>query len=357
MVDYRAIIKTLQPEEIIKMMTELGADRYEDKPGWIVFPTICHNEVPEEASMKLYWYKDKKFFMCYTECGGMSIFQFLKEYYETRNILYNWKTDILDFVLSIGGQSFLKLKQKGAEPHVKRLVDRYKRKEENIKLPEYNEGVLNVFSNYYPPEWIDEGITTDAMRKFEISFYTPQKKIIIPHRSISGNLVGIRGRALDPWEVENIGKYMPVQVQGQWYSHPLSLNLYGLYQNKQNIKDYNVVYIFEGEKSVLTLESFQFPNVGVAVCGNNINRFQMNLLRPFKPNEIIICFDKEKDTERRGKRLSYFDKIYEMAEKYIDYYDVSFIHDVDNLLDWQDSPVDKGERVFKELLKKRVRVK
>lgn len=54
---------------------------------------------------------------------------------------------------------------------------------------------------------------------------------------MNGNLVGIRGRALSEWEVENVGKYMPVQIEQKWYSHRLSLNLYGLNHTKVNIQN------------------------------------------------------------------------------------------------------------------------
>ena len=66
-------------------MTDLGADRYIEKDNYIIFPTICHNINSAEASMKLYYYKDNKFFYCYTEDDGMSIFKFLETYYKTRN--------------------------------------------------------------------------------------------------------------------------------------------------------------------------------------------------------------------------------------------------------------------------------
>ena len=75
------------------------------------------------------------------------------------------------------------------------------------------------------------------MDKYQILYSPVQNKIIIPHFDVNGRLVGIRGRALDEWEIENIGKYMPVQVEGVWYSHPLSFNLYGLFQNRKNIEE------------------------------------------------------------------------------------------------------------------------
>ena len=48
--------------------------------------------------MKLYYYKNNKVFVCYTACGGMSIFNFLKHYYEERQIEYDWYQDIYKVV-------------------------------------------------------------------------------------------------------------------------------------------------------------------------------------------------------------------------------------------------------------------
>ena len=56
--DYKEIINNLKPEAIISLMEKLGADRYSDRGEYIIFPTICHNINAEEASMKLYYYKN-----------------------------------------------------------------------------------------------------------------------------------------------------------------------------------------------------------------------------------------------------------------------------------------------------------
>ena len=44
-------------------------------------------------------------------------------------------------------------------------------------------------------------------------------------------------------------------------------------------------------------------------------------------------------------------------DKYNAKCNLSFIVDIDGLLDYKDSPTDKGEAIFKELLKGRVKVK
>lgn len=347
---YEEIIENLDSKSVIRMMEALGADRYEERETMIIFPTICHNTESTEASMKLYFYKDTKLFVCYTSCSTMSIFKFLKTYYETRNIEYDWYEDIYNVVLNCSTYEF----KEGFDSSYKSLKDTFGPRASVKELEIYPEGVLDMFIKHYPPEWLEDGISKEAMDKFNIRFSISQNKIIIPHYDEFGRLVGIRGRALNEWEVENFGKYMPLHIEKTWYKHSLSLNLYGLNKTKENIKSYGICFVGEAEKFVLQMDKFEMPNCGVAVCGSQFNKFQlMKLMKTCMPREICICFDQE---EKAGKD-EYFYKLYDMCKKYTNYCNMSFIYDRDGLLDLKDSPTDRGEEVFRKLLEKRVMVR
>lgn len=348
--DYEELINNLDDEKVIEMMRQLGADRYVNRDTYILFPTICHNTVSSEASMKLYYYKDNKVFMCYTECGGMSIFKFLKNYYETRQYEYDWVEDILKVIEGCSTKSLEGI----SEPKVELLRDRYSKTSKEATLETYSPNLLSVFNKVYPIEWLNDGISKKAMDKFNIKYSISQNKIIIPHYNINGELVGIRGRALNEWEVENIGKYTPVKIENKMYNHKLTFNLYGLNHNKNNILKNGYVFVFESEKSVLQMESFSRDNCAVAICGSYFNKFQLFLLlKNCYPNEIVICFDKE---EEPGQD-KYFLKLWNLCKKYSDYCKCSFIYDRKGLIGFKDSPTDKGEEVFEELLRNRIQVK
>lgn len=349
MIDYQGIIEQLNTDKVIELMEKLGVETYVQRPSYVIFPTICHNEDPAQASMKLYYYENNHIFYCYTNCQSMSIFKFLKHYYECQNISYDWYEDIYKVVLDC---SNFRLAAPG-QPTYKSIRDLYRRPEQ-IQLPTHSEGILQTFTKFYPPEWLNDGISKQVMDNFNILYSIPQNKIIIPHYNINNELVGVRGRALNEWEIENIGKYMPVQIEGKWYSHPLSLNLYGLNKTKENIKETGICFIFEAEKSVLQMDSFDRPNCAAAVCGSQFNKFALKILvQNCHPNEIVICFDKE---ELHGQD-TYFYKLYNLCKKYRSYANFSFIYDMENLLNLKDSPTDKGEAIFEELLKRRVIVK
>ena len=346
--DYAEIISNLDTDSVIHLMTELGADRYDDRGDFVIFPTICHNLESSEASMKLYFYKKNKMFVCYTECGSMSIFKFLRTYYEERQIEYDWYQDIYEVVCNC---SSFKQKEGFIKPVYKSLKERYSVARKEVQLPEYSPNVLDCFVKYYPPEWLNDGISKLAMDKFNISYSISQNKIIIPHYDIDGRLVGIRGRALNEWEVENVGKYAPIRIEDTWYKHPLSMNLYGLNVNRKNIRAHGLCFLFESEKAVMQMENFHLPNCSVAVCGSNFNKYQLNILmKTCAPHEIILCFDKE---ELSGED-KYFNKLWNICQKYKNYCNFSFVYDREGLLDLKDSPTDKGEETFIKLIGKRV---
>jgi DNA primase len=93
-------------------------------------------------------------------------------------------------------------------------------------------------------------------------------------------------------------------------------------------------------------------NCAVAACGSGFNKYQLDLLlRTVQPREVILCFDKEDNTDNK-----YFNKLYQMCSKYKNYCKMSFVFDRENLLQLKDSPVDCGEDTFKKLLQSRVKI-
>lgn len=351
MINYKELVDNLTIDNIKSLLNKLQIPYREIEKG-LVMPTVCHNTNIEEASWKLYYYQNNHIFYCYTECSkAMSIFKFLKTYYETRQIEYDWFEDIYNVVLNCGN---FRPKEGFDTIQYQSLKERYRIKKKTVELQKYPSGILDMFMKNYPVEWLNDGISRRAMDKYNIKYSVSQNKIIIPHYDINNNLIGIRGRALNEWEIENIGKYMPIQIEKKWYTHPLSLNLYGLNHTKENIKKYGICYIGEAEKFCLQSESFSFPNCSCAVCGSQFNKYQLDILmKNCQPKEIVICFDKEE----KDKEDKYFFKLYNLCKKYINYCKMSFIYDTENLLKLKESPTDCGENIFKKLLEKRIIVK
>lgn len=354
-INFKKLQMSLTSEEIISLVYDLGANRHIEKSDLIIFPTICHNEDAAEASMKLYYYKESHMFHCYTECSdSFNIYELIKRVLSLRQIeevSFRQVFDWLKSKLSLDDSEFSVEKDKYKSQRYK-----FARKERQVKMPTYPHDLINVFSNTYPQEWIKEGISKKTMDKYNIRFSIAQNKIIIPHYDINGNLIGIRGRALDQKEIDNYGKYMPVKIENTLYAHPLSQNLYGLNFSCENIKKKGICFLFEAEKSVMMYDSYYQDNLSAAVCGSSFNKVQLDILmRHCGPKEIVICFDNDHPNLNNTEGLQYFNKLWELGKKYAQYVNISFIFDRDNLLDLKDSPIDKGKDIFEQLVNKRIK--
>lgn len=353
-INLQELREKLTKEQIIQLVLGLGADKYEEREDYIIFPTICHNAIEHDASMKLYYYKESHMFHCYTECSeNFDIFDLFKRVKEINNEPYDFY-ETLYVIADLVEYNFFSAPTK--ENYISN-IDKYKNEDE-INLIEYDKGVLNTFRNYYCVEWLDEGISERAMKKFNIMYYDYRNKIVIPHYDVNGRLIGIRGRALEQEEVDLYGKYMPLKVENTLYRHPLSFNLYGLYQNKENIKKYQKAIIFEGEKSILKYDDMYEDNIALASCGSSLNYRQIEILiKDFQVNEIIIAYDKEFESFASQEGVNYYNKLKKICSKYSNYCDFSFLFDYDNLLELKDAPIDKGKEVFEKLMRNKIKVR
>ena len=345
-------------------MRRLGADRYDEKKEYIIFPTICHNLISEEASMKLYYYFNNHIFTCYTECGtSYNIFELIDTRFKLcgRNRVSSHEEkksesdytfyDIVNFIID---NCDVKVTEEDRE-YYRSMAEKFMKRKQPTLQP-YSENVLAAFSKLYPIEWIEEGISEETMKKFNIRYSISRNCAVIPHYNLDNELIGIRERNFEPDRIEALGKYRPMEVEGVTYKHQLSLALYGLNFSKEGINKIHKVVIAEGEKSVLkSYEYFGDNSIAVAVCGSHLNINQIHLLvKNFDINEIIIAFDKEYTNTQEF--IDYCLHIKKMCKKYTSYCDFSFIRDKDNLLDYKDSPMDKGKEVFIKLLEEREKV-
>lgn len=299
--------------------------------------------------MKLYYYKNTKLFHCYSGCDDtFDIYELFEKRYNLIGKEYNYVKDII----SVIKKDYHNYTTFFNENEYKKLSDNYKKQHFEITLPKYNKNILSIFEKYYTPEWLNDGITIEAMNKFNILYSINQNKIIIPHYDVDNNLIGIRARSLNEEDIQ-IGKYMPIKIEDKIYAHPLAYNLYGLNLNKVAIKKWHFAIVYESEKSVLLQEGL-FDNNSVAVCGSNFNKFQIQTLVKYGAEEIIIAFDKEYINNHEKEK--YFDKLWNKIIKYKQYCHMSFIIDNENLLNLKDSPIDKGQDILMKLLNKRIKV-
>ena len=162
---YQEIVDALTPELVESLLYKLGAQEVIKKDSYLITNTICHNV--EDGSMKLYYYYDTHLFVCYTRCSTMSPFNFLKHYYETRDIAYDWYRDVYCVLANLTNVSSL---SSFATPAYKSKKDKYARRNKDIQLPIYPKSILSIFSDDLPTEWLLEGITEKSMVKYDINY-------------------------------------------------------------------------------------------------------------------------------------------------------------------------------------------
>lgn len=344
-------------DDVIKVMAQLGATDFLDRGDHLAFRTVCHNLDEHVGGYNLRYYKDSKLFRCFSQCNeSFDIINLAKMRLSLEDNQEHYYSEAFYLVLNFLDLDILPTTRK-VENDYEINSKQYQSQSIEAPLNHYSTMVLDVFNTYRPIEWLQDGITPESMTRFNIRYSISRNMIIIPHYDVYGNLVGIRGRPLGrtPEELKKWGKYIPIKVEQTTYSHPLGLNLYGLYQNKENIKRTGIAIIAESEKAAMQADSILGENnVVVSVCGSSLNRWQILLLiKHCDVKEIVLAFDRENlpgDTK-------YLNHLNELCEKYKTFANFSFLYDGQNLLKMKESPFDKGADTFNILMKQRIKVK
>lgn len=224
----------------------------------------------------------------------------------------------------------------------KKAKESYNKSKEK-QLDIYNEDICDEFVNLPYIGWIREGIMPYTQKKFNIGYSLKRNRIVIPHRFWCGkknDYVGIMGRTLvQNYDILEIPKYFPL------IKFPKSMNLYGLQENYNDIQKAGKIIVFESEKSVLKCDSL-LCKFAVALGGHELSNEQIKILISLNV-EIIFAMDND-----MLEQLSI-----DMCNRVKYCRATSYIYDKYGLLDEKDSPVDRGFKIFKSLLKHRIKIK
>lgn len=365
MLDSNKVKEMLKEEDIIKLCCYLqGSDEYlRDAYGNPIFSTVLDHPESSSGSLKEYYYTQTKLFRCYTRGETYDVFEMVRRAkgLDTFKEAYDFVVDFFklsDFFIDDSTEEELT-----DDWDIFQKIKDYTR-EVSLEPPVIKSIPENLLEYFYPlaapREWIREGISPEIMRYFNIRVDSALHKIIIPHRDINGNLIGIRGRTYDPKELDEGKKYMPVFIEGDMYNHPLGKNLFGLYENQETIRKIKKVCVFEAEKSVLQIGSIFgiHNNWSVAVCGSNISEDQIKLILSLDVEEVIVAFDADYvGTKGEEDVIAYEQKLLKTVAPLIPYVNVSIIMDYQHLLpERKMSPSDYGGETFEKLYHQRIRL-
>jgi hypothetical protein len=347
MLDTKTFIQNLTPEDVIKIIENLGGELYKEHNNYLIFNSICCQ--PEKH--KLYYYFDSHYFHCYLDtCSrNYSIFDLVAH---IKKVNFYDAVNYIESLLNknVQNQTTQKLVYKIDDFE---WINKFKKNDINIfKNSIINESVLNQYINAPYKGWIDEGIGVHTQYKFGIRYDLESNRVVIPKRNINGELIGVAGRTLEKNYKENeIPKYFPL------YLYFKSVELYGLWKTKEAIKRKHKVIIFESEKSVMKCEEiYGDDNFAVAVESSSISDEQIKLILQLDVNKILLAFDKEYYSIYSEEYQRYCKHLKELALKFRNYADVYLVLDKWNYLSYKDAPIDKGKEVLEALLNKKEKI-
>lgn len=127
-------------------------------------------------------------------------------------------------------------------------------------------------------------ITEDSMRKFSLGYSEKQDMVTVPVHSPDGMLVGFVGRSVEGKEFKNTPKL------------PKGKTLFNL----NRVKSSREVYVVESSFDAIRLDQCGFP--AVATLGSNVSNFQVDLLKKYF-NDIIVIADNDEAGGNMVSRL------------------------------------------------------
>lgn len=278
----------------------------------------------------------------------------------SRNVDYEDGKDVFDLVQYIRKCSFVdavkylhkilgieyspykkqdKTEEKKIDPLAifKRIRNRRK-KTDVTEIQAIREEAINDFVPLTHINWFRDGIMPWTSKKFGLCYSYKYKRQCIPHRYwADGSLLGFNQRTtVDNYEELGIKKYYLTEGMNK------SVNLYGLYENNNDIQEAGYVVVYESERSVLKRDSW-LDSTGVALSGKTISEEQRRILIGLDV-EIVLAFDKDVPVE----------EVWSFCEKFYHIRKISYIIDEDGLLGDKDSPADASNDDFNTLLNDRV---
>lgn len=222
----------------------------------------------------------------------------------------------------------------------KNVISRHRAIVDVAEIQAIKEEAINDYVPLLYIDWLREGVMPWAAKKFGLAYSYKYHRVVIPIRYwLDGTLVGFNQRTtVENYEELGIRKYFLTA------SYRKSLNLYGLWENREEIEDKKTVVICESEKSVLKRYS-RNDGTCVALQGKKLSDEQRRIIIGLNVNEVIIALDNDVPIE----------EVRHICEQFYHIRNVSYVKDRWNLLGDKDAPADAENKVYNFLIKHRVK--
>lgn len=300
----------------------------------------CTKHIDKTAS--LFITPTKQLFYCHSCHVGGNIINWMMEF---EGLKFN---EAIDRVANMVGKDIKKLKTCEALAYYKKVfrsLDCNDIKKVTVEREILPLDRINDFSEGVPLEWIDEGISDNAIRKYEIRIDEKSNRIVYPVYDNNLNLIGFKGRTrFKNYKEMRLQKYMN-------YTRIGTTDFFmGMKQNRESIIRNGKVIIFEGLKSVMKADDYGYDYC-LAAETSCLNEEQVKILIQLGVKDVFIGFDSDVEfsdinTNKNIKKLKRFCNVYVIRDKQ---------RLLGNKKDKM-APVDKGKEIFKTLLEQAVRL-
>ena len=276
------------------VMEELGFPRpHGTNP--IMYKTGCHNIDFSRAKYNLAYYPETRSFYCFSECSkSYNILDLVKTRFELIGDSKSTYKCVQWICLTCSIPfDFADTEQKVIEYDWKKDIGKYNRKGKKKEIKDdkiLDESILNYFKPIYHQSWLDDHITIEVMKKYEIAYYPYLDSATIPCRNIKGELIGVRSRLFNP-NAEH--KYYPTRLlDGTQFNFLTNNHFYGIWNTKNGIIKHKKALIVESEKGVMQNESYYGEdNFTVGNYGKAFSEIKRNIILSLGVVEVIIGMD------------------------------------------------------------------
>lgn len=356
--DAKLIKKSLSIADYKHICKALGIPVYTENPETIIYYTGDKNVNPYNGSPKLYFYKSSGIYVSYTGARSYDVFALVQTRLGLLNKPHSF-VDALNFIQSVVGEKvadFRKTSTITQQFDWEKALGKYLRvRKGELNFPHYNPTILKQFDNIFPKEWLAEGISKDTLTKFSIEYYPYLNATIIPVFDYKGELCGIRCRHWRPDEIAE-GKYRPLTLlDGTTYKFPTSSLLYGLNFNQYTIADTNTVWLCEGEKAVMKLDTwFGQQSCAVSMFGKHLGTQRRNQLLKLGVKKIIYIPDNDAKGKDSDAVQQWENEIKMFCNSFRGYVDsIEIVYDNMDLLEPKQNATDKDYKTWELLFNNR----
>lgn len=206
-------------------------------------------------------------------------------------------------------------------------------------LPEQS---IEKYSDEIPQEWLDEGISADIMKKFQIRIDRSANRIVYPVRDKNFNLIGFKGRTrFQNYKSLNVQKYMNYTKIG-------TIDFFaGMKESHDYIKEKNEIIIFEGIKSVMKLWSWGKQFNAVSSETSVLNMEQIKIILEMGIKNVVIAYDNDVYIGEIRKKMQFLKRLVNVF---------AVIDSKKILSEEKMAPVDDGEKIWNELYEGRIKI-